>query len=102
MADRLTNVLVLNRGSDILCDLIFKDDAGAALDMTGHTIELFEAEAWVDENGSVAWTDIAAGEASVSVPWANDAPAETWFRVRTTRTSTGFDDALPKIVVRFD
>jgi hypothetical protein len=101
MTNQLTRALVLNRGTDIKVDLIFKDDAGDPIDMTGHTIAVFEADAWGTANGSVDWTDQAAGEAQLSAAWGGDTPAETWFRVRTTQTSSGFDDALPKITVRF-
>lgn len=93
--------IFLNEGSDIFFALEFTDDAGAPLDMTGHTISIFAAETWGLANGSVAWVDQAAGIARISAPWAASPPAETWFRIRTKRTSDDFDDAAPKLIVRW-
>ena len=73
--------IFLNEGSDIFFALEFTDDAGAPLDMTGHTISIFAAETWGLANGSVAWVDQAAGIARISAPWAASPPAETWFRI---------------------
>ena len=94
-------VLTLYRGSDISEALFFKDDLGVALSMIGQQIEIVEAEAWIAAHGAVAWTDQAGGEARLTAPWDSTAPAETWVRFRTKRTADDFDDAFPKIVVRF-
>lgn len=91
----------LNRGSDIRFDLEFQDDNGAAIDMTGHTIAIFEGETWAMSNGSVAWTNQAGGVARLSAEWGASPPEETWFRIRTSRTADGYDDAFPKLNVRF-
>lgn len=92
--------LELPRGSDIRESMLFKAD-GVALDMTGHTIEIFESEAWFGLSGSVSWTDQAGGEAVLLREWDNSAPQITWVRIRTVRTLDGFDDAYPKINVKF-
>jgi hypothetical protein len=93
--------IALNRGSDIYHEFICKDDAGDPINMTGWTIALFEAETWLAANGVIAWTDQAAGEARLTAAWSSSTPAKTWFIARLTRTSDGFDDALPKVTVRF-
>ena len=93
--------VILNRGTDIRFDLAFTDDTGAPLDMTGHTIAIFEADTWGTSNGAVAWSDQAGGVARITAEWGNTPPEEVWFRVRTTRTSDGYDDAMPKLSVRF-
>jgi len=93
-----------NIGSDIRYELAFVDDDDQPIDMTGHTIEIFQAEAWGTSNGTVEWTDQAQGIALLSADW-DDTPAampeETWFRIRTTRTSDNLDDAAPKLIVRW-
>ncbi len=96
-----STTVVLNRGSDISLEFDFLDDNGAAINMTGWTIAIFEAETWGLANGSIAWTDQAAGVARLTAQWGNTPPAETWFRVRATRTADGFDDALPQLTVRW-
>lgn len=93
--------LSLNRGSDLFVDLVFRDDTGAPVDMTGHTIQIVEAEPWALANASVAWVAQAAGSARLRADWTPAAPAETWVRLQTTRTADGFDDAAPKLVVRW-
>jgi len=94
-------ILNLYRGSDLFMDLSFRDDNKAPLDMTGHTIQIVEAEAWAQANASVVWTAQAAGAARLRADWSPSAPAETWLRLQTTRTADGFDDALPKLIVRW-
>lgn len=91
----------LNRGSDIRFDLEFTDENENPINMTGHTVSIFEAETWGLANGAVAWTDQAGGVARLTAQWGASPPEETWFRVRTSRTADGYDDALPKLVVRF-
>lgn len=91
----------LNRGTDIRFELAFTDDDGAPIDMSGHTIAVFEADTWGLANGSVAWTDQAGGVARLTAEWGASPPDEVWFRVRTTRTADGFDDAAPKLTVRW-
>lgn len=94
-------ILTLYRGSDINEALFFLDDNNDPIDMTGHTISVFDAEPWFAANGSVAWSDQAAGEALLAADWANDAPEETWVRLLVKRTSDDYDDGYPKIMVRF-
>lgn len=101
MTEKNEVTVFLNRGSDIRFDLEFTDDNGAPIDMTGHTIAIFEAETWGASNGSVAWTDQAGGVARLSAEWGASPPETTWFRLRTTRTSDGYDDAFPQLNVRF-
>lgn len=91
----------VNRGSDIRFDIEFTDDADAPINMTGHTIALFEGDAWAMQHGSVAWVDQAGGVARLTAEWGNSPPREVWFRLRTTRTADDYNDALPKLKVRF-
>jgi hypothetical protein len=94
-------IIVLNRGSDIRLPLAFEADNGDPIDMTGHSIAIFEGSEWATANGSVAWTDQAGGLALLSADWTDDPepPAEVWFRLRTT--GSGFDEAMPALIVRF-
>lgn len=101
MTEKNEVTVFLNRGSDIRFELQFTDDTEAPINMTGHTIAIFEAETWGTVNGSVAWVDQAQGIARLTAEWGNTPPSETWFRVRTSRTVDGFDDALPKLTVRW-
>lgn len=93
------DIIVLNRGSDIRLELEWSDDNNQPINMTGWTVAIFEAEAWGMTNGSVAWTDQAGGVALLQASWGGSPPSSTWFRIRATRTSDGFDDALPEIKV---
>lgn len=95
-----SQTLILFRGSDVREALLFKADE-VALNMTGHTIELFEPDPWFASGGSVAWTDQAAGEAVLILPWNNAAPNVTRTRIRVKRTADDFDDGYPEIIVRF-
>lgn len=101
MAIKTDATIHLNRGSDIRFDLEFRDDNGAAIDMTGHTIAIFEGDTWAVANGSVAWVDQAGGIARLTAEWGSTPPEEVWFRIRTSRTADGFDDAAPKLTVRW-
>ena len=101
MTEKNDVTVFLNRGSDIRFDLAFTDDTGAPINMTGHTIAIFEAETWGLANGSVTWEDQSGGVARLSAEWGASPPAATYFRVRTTRTSDGYDDAFPQLNVRF-
>lgn len=104
MALRRQTVIALSRGTDVRFTLAFADEAGNAVDMTGHTIAVFEADAaWGEDNFTVAWTDQAGGVALLTGDWTDpeEPPDEVWVIVRTTRTSDGYDQAAPKITVRW-
>lgn len=89
----------LERGSDILHELPFRDDDGNPINMTGWTIEVFEGDTWALANATVTWVDQANGDALLRADWTTSTPPETWLRLRTTRTADGYDDAFP--IIRF-
>lgn len=91
----------LNRGSDLRAELLFRADDGSPADMTGHDLVIFEAEAWAAAHGTAAWVNQALGQAELRADWTAATPEETWLRVKTQRIVDGFDDALPRIVVRW-
>ena len=89
----------LERGTDVLNPVEYRDDDGNPINMTGWTIAIFEADAWMMANATIVWTDQANGDALLRADWTTTTPAECWVRIRATQTSDGFDDALPIIKI---
>ena len=97
------------RGSDIAEEVAFEEDSDPALpiDMTGWTLEVFEAgpdgaaETYVMANATFTWTDQATGIAKLALPWDDAAPAWFTVRLRATRTVDGHDQGIDELNVRY-
>jgi hypothetical protein len=85
-------ILTLNRGTDLLHDIFFEDDNGDPINMFGWTVSIFEADAWMQTNVTVAWKDQTAGIATVRANWTPNAPSSASLRVAFTRTLDGYDE----------
>lgn len=97
------------RGSDIAEEVAFEEDSDPPLpiDMTGWTLEVFEAgpagatETYVLANATFTWVDQAGGIAKFALPWNSSAPEWFTIRLRATRTSDSHDQGIDELNVRY-
>ena len=60
----MSNTINLNLGSDLSFTGVWKDENGAAMNMTGYSISLFNAHPML-ANAVIVWTDAATGAFSL-------------------------------------
>jgi hypothetical protein len=60
----VANTIDLNLGSDLAFTGVWKDENGAAMNMTGYSIALFNAHPMLSES-VIAWTNAATGAFSL-------------------------------------
>ena len=92
------STIPLNRGSDLTFQGSYRDSAGAALDLTGFTLAVYDAPAWA--TGMVLeWVDAATGTFRGTLQWSEAIPLgrRTSFRVRITSGTA--DYSTPQIWV---
>jgi len=93
------NDLALNRGSDLKFTGVWRDEAGAALNLTGWTIAVFEPHPSA-AGLVVAWTNAAAGVYEASLPWSDGTPNGRVVNFRLRISKDGEDVSSPMIYVR--
>ena len=81
----MSDSLIINAGSDL--DLTFTWPSGVAgqgANLTGYTVDLFEASAHLVGLLSVALTNAAQGEITITLTWADTIPLgrSSYFRFR--------------------
>lgn len=88
----------LNRGSDITLLGTYTNPDDSAFDLTGWTLEAFEADSALDL--TITIEDAAAGQIKVVIQWldAYETGSDMTFRIRATKD--GDDISSPLIVVR--
>ena len=65
----VAHIFPVNRGSDKTALLAWTDEAGLPLNMSGRSIEVFEASDPLAGSISVQWTNAALGEAELRFVW---------------------------------
>lgn len=66
MAD---DTFILNHGGDFNWSFNWPDGAGGSANLTGYTVELYDAHADVASRATVTITNAAAGTIQMSLPW---------------------------------
>lgn len=89
--------ITINRGSDLTFTGRWRDEAGAPIDFTDWTIEIFEGPAKLFDDLTVAWTDAAQGAYRVDLQWSNKVYSGMGFRLRVSKDGT--DISSPQITV---
>jgi hypothetical protein len=92
------NDIPLTLGSDLTLPGVWRDEAGAAMDMTGHSISLFNAHPLLAD-ATIDWTDAATGAFSLTCQHRDDWSVGRlmYFRIRVSLD--GNDRASPEIWV---
>lgn len=82
------NIIKLNKGSDFLATIIWGDESGSAVDLSGYTIAVYDADDYIASNMSATITDAASGEITLSMQWSDDmriGKDQHCFRLRLTQ-----------------
>lgn len=79
--------LPLRRGSDGLFAVTLRDQSGAALDLTAHTVTPFEADP--DLSLTVAVTNAVEGVVTCDIPWNDAYPTGRLMNFRLALTAGG-------------
>ncbi|EGJ20073.1 hypothetical protein RSWS8N_18264 [Cereibacter sphaeroides WS8N] len=98
----MSNTVVLTRGSDLGFSGTWTDEAGAALDLTGWSIEAFDAHPALAPQLSMAFGNAAQGHFTGLIAWCDAFPRTPMaFRVRIV-SAEGARRASPPITVRME
>lgn len=93
-------VIDVTRYSDVSWPMIYRDESGDAIDLTGWSVAVAEATDSAAFVPAAAITDAVGGEITLAIPWDDDMP-ETILQVRLKLTMGALDDGLPRILVRY-
>lgn len=95
----MANSLTVNKGSDLTFSLVWPDENGDPINLTGYTADFFELHPALIDNLTVDISDAAGGELTISMNWVNGMPYGNvmFFRVRITLLD--FSQTLPLIYI---
>jgi hypothetical protein len=93
----MSNIIEINRGSDVRLAGVWRDSTGAAMDMTGWAIELFQPNFPAGASMSVIWTDAAAGEYYARMEWVDGITLGRTMNFRLRASRDGDDVSSPLI-----
>lgn len=101
----MTELAEVTRYSDISWPLVWEDEAGTPINLTGWSASIAFATEHAAFAPAVSITDAATGSLTLSVPW-NDAMPETVLAVRIRLTNAALpedqnDEGLPEIKLRY-
>ncbi len=94
----MTDVEV-NRGSDLKLSGVWRDEAGAALNLTGWSIAVFEPHPSA-AGLSVSWVNASLGAYQAVLPWTDAMPTGRIMSFRLRISKDGEDASSPAIYVR--
>ncbi len=88
--------ITINRGSDVTLTGTWRDQTGAAMDLTGWGIGAFEPHPSL-EAMTVEWVDAAIGAYRVRIGWNDQIPHGKLAGFRLRISKDGDDRSSPKI-----
>ena len=89
----------INRGSDLTFSGTWRDQSGAALNLTGWSIAVFDPHPSAVGLG-VSWINAANGAYQASLPWSDAMPMGRIASFRLRVSKDGEDVSSPAIYVR--
>lgn len=84
----MSNVIKLNKGSDFSSVIIWRDASGDAVDLTGYTVSIYDADDYIADNMTANITDAANGEITLGLQWSENMKTSKnthYFRIRLTQ-----------------
>ena len=83
---KVNNIIKLNYGSDFLASFPWLDGNGNAVDLTGYSISVYDADDYTQANMTATISDASNGVITLSMEWNDNMPQnkEARFRVRIT------------------
>ena len=88
----------LTLGSDLTFTGVWRDEAGAAMDMTGHTLALFNAHPLLAD-ATIQWTNAATGAFSLVCQHRADWTVGRLMSFRIRASLAGVDISSPEVWV---
>ena len=94
---KVNNIIKLNYGSDFLASFPWLDEHGNAVDLTGYSVAIYDADDYTQANMVATISDAPNGVISLSMEWDDDMPQnkEARFRVRITQGT--YDTSTSKL-----
>lgn len=90
--------ITINRGSDLTLTGTWRDEAGAAVNLTGWTIAVFEPHPSVQAI-TVEWVNAALGQYRANLPWNDNIRSGRFANFRLRITNGQEDRSSPQIWV---
>lgn len=90
------NEITINRGSDLTLTGVWRDATGAAMNLTGWTIEVFEPHPYAQAM-TVEWVNAATGQYRAALPWSNAMATGRIANFRLRISRDGEDRSSPQI-----
>ena len=84
----VTNVIKLNKGSDFSSVIIWRDANGDAVDLTGYSVAIYDADDYIADNMTATITNAANGEITLGLQWSESMSTrenQHYFRIRLTQ-----------------
>ena len=95
----MTDLTVINPGSDLVLTGFLTDDAGA-INLTGATLTTFEVPAALLPQVTLTVTNAAAGEFTCAIRWSDGFPRDVVMPLRLRVIQAGFSTTWPPIKIR--
>jgi hypothetical protein len=97
----MSDIVPVNRGSDLLIPYEWPDGAGGAANLTGYSVTIYAASAGIEPHLTVVMADAAAGRIDVTLTWDEAIPVGnvSQFQLRITAPS-GFRTTCSAIKVK--
>ncbi len=95
----MSDVVVINPGSDLVINGVLTDDAGP-VNITGAVLSTFEVPPALLPHVTLLVTNAAAGALTLTIKWSLDFPRDIIMPLRVTLTQAGIVTAWPAIKLR--
>lgn len=88
---KINDIIKLNYGSDFNVSFVWRDEIGNAVNLTGYSVAIYDADDYTQANMVSTISDAPNGVVTLSMEWMDAMPTdkEARFRVRITN---GNDD----------